>query len=490
MDLRASDFYTYYQPGKCDLRVYLRHRGLEEAPASPFEEVLLRLGERHEKAHLATFPEVVDLSSVPRQQRAELTLEAMARKAPVIYQGTFCATTRPSGEACDIVGDPDFLILAADGRYVVNDSKISRRITEDDHPEILRQLGLYGWLYSQTTGEPPAALQVHCGTGEIVEVEYDGGKTALADLGHIVEVRRSPSEPYSPVGWSKCGACGYNGICWTRAEKNRDVALVQGVDQGLAIGLRQIGVNTVSDLLAKFEAERLAEFPRPWGKKTQRVGKKAESIMLMAEAMASGKEILIASPALPSHANYVMFDLEGMPPHLDETGKIYLWGTQVFGQRPGEYVAAVADFGEDGDRRAWETFLKSAEQIFQAHGDIPFVHWATYEKTQVKEYIKRFGDRDGIAARVKDNLLDLLPITQKSLALPLPSYSLKVIEKYVGFERSQEEYGGDWSMAKYIEATETEDEQLRDEVMGQILTYNEEDLAATWAVLKWLKSKA
>ena len=36
-------------------------------------------------------------------------------------------------------------------------------------------------------------------------------------------------------------------------------------------------------------------------------------------------------------------------------------------------------------------------------------------------------------------------------------------------------------MAKYIEATETEDENLREEVMDQILTYNREDLEATWA---------
>jgi len=85
--------------------------------------------------------------------------------------------------------------------------------------------------------------------------------------------------------------------------------------------------------------------------------------------------------------------------------------------------------------------------------------------------------------------LDLLPITRKSVALPLPSYSLKVVERYVGFERTLEEFGGDWAMAKYIEATETEDEHLRTETMSAILTYNKEDLEATWTVLTWLKNK-
>ncbi|MCK5241980.1 ribonuclease H-like domain-containing protein, partial [bacterium] len=75
------------------------------------------------------------------------------------------------------------------------------------------------------------------------------------------------------------------------------------------------------------------------------------------------------------------------------------------------------------------------------------------------------------------------------LALPLPSYSLKVVEEYVGYKRTMTEYGGDWSIAKYIEAVETEDEKERDMVMDEILAYNREDLEATWKVFQWLQSK-
>jgi predicted RecB family nuclease len=71
--------------------------------------------------------------------------------------------------------------------------------------------------------------------------------------------------------------------------------------------------------------------------------------------------------------------------------------------------------------------------------------------------------------------------------LPLASYSLKVVEEYVGFQRTQDEYGGSWAMAQYIEATETEDEVTRNKLVDEILKYNEEDLAATWAVLCWLR---
>ena len=122
-------------------------------------------------------------------------------------------------------------------------------------------------------------------------------------------------------------------------------------------------------------------------------------------------------------------------------------------------------------------------------GDVPFVHWHHYEKTHIKAYIERYGDPQGIAGRVLNNLLDLLPIARDSILLPLSSYSLKVVEKYVGFKRTQTEYGGDWSMAKYIEATETQDEAARQQLMDKILLYNKEDLAATWAVFEWLRSQ-
>jgi len=221
----------------------------------------------------------------------------------------------------------------------------------------------------------------------------------------------------------------------------------------------------------------------------QRVGKKAQSIMRMARALNSGEEILIQTPTVHESPNYVMFDLEGLPPQLDEIDKTYLWGMQVFGDKPCDYVASTAGFGDDGDQQGWEHFLEEAKRIFEGYGDIPFVHWHHYERVRLDMYIERFGDPEGVAARVKENLLDLLPITQKSIALPLPSYSLKVVEQYIGFERTQDEYGGTWAMAKYIEATEMADEQQRAEVMDEILTYNKEDLKATWAVFQWLKSK-
>jgi predicted RecB family nuclease len=488
MRLTASDFASCHRPTRCDLRVFLRQQREEEAEPGPYDVVLRRLGLRHERDHLATLGTFVNVSATSLEEQVKKTADAIAEKVPVLYQPAFLATERICGTDVEIVGVPDYLILDGDG-YVIRDSKMARRIDEENHPEILLQVQLYGWLFERSCGTAPEGLQVHAGTGEIVTIPYDGGTAALRELERLLTIKQLTAEPYEPVGWTKCVGCGYTDRCWAQAEKNGDVALLYCVDQNLARTLHSQGVRTRKELLAKYDVTSLSELKRPYGDREQRVGKSAERILNFAAAMEKEQEIVLAAPAIPPHKNYVMFDLEGMPPHLDELDKIYLWGAQVFGENPSEFKVALSGFGTDGDREGWIGFLDKAKQIFETYGDIPWVHWAPYEETYLRRYIGRFGDVEGIASRVARNLLDLLTVTRESVVLPLPSFSLKVVEDYVGFERKEAEYGGAWAMATFIEATETSDEGKRKELMDKIVAYNEEDLEATWAVLQWLKTK-
>lgn len=488
MRLAASDYHSYFQPDTCEKRVYLRAKYAEEKPASPYAQVLMRLGNQFEKKHLATFQNVRDLSLLSHDDRVLHTKDAVDTRVPVIYQPTFSARANIDGQDVEVVGSPDFLILNEDS-YIIRDLKLARRITQDDHVEIFCQLELYGWLFEANFGRPPRKLEVFSGAAELIEINYDGGARALSELSRILRIRRLPEAPYSPVGWSKCSHCGFMDKCWKEALAARDVALVYGVDQSLALTLRGIGVETYDQLLENFNSVSLSDLKRPRGAKMQRVGKSASQILTMAESFKTGKEIHLAQPELPESDHYVMFDLEGIPPHMDELQKIYLWGVQVYGMTNGPFLPAVAGHGVEGDQSAWQTFLRNMETIFGQFGEIPIVHWHHYEKSNVERYIERFGDPDGTGDRVLENMVDVLPLVKSSIALPLPGYSLKLVEKHVGFKRTQDEYGGDWAIAKYIEAIETNDAQLRSKIMDEILTYNREDLEATWAVFDWFRKK-
>ncbi len=484
MHFRASNPYDYYRPKPCARRVALRHRGVKESPRTEFDDLLARLGASHETAHLDSLSGVKKLEGLDPESQERETLAAIRAGVPAIYQARFRVSLDLDGESSDLVGLPDFLIRDGDG-YIIRDSKLARSV-EGRHPEIALQLQLYGWLYEQVVGKPPVGLQVHSGSGDLIDVPYDGGKAALEFLRKLRRMRLTPEDTYEPVGWSKCNGCGYFDLCWKGAEQADDIALLPAVSQDRAIELRGHGISTIQQVPAAIEDPALhGVFYQ--GKKKPRLRDFAVTLLRSAEAHVSGKHIVISPPELPAARNFVMLDLEGMPPYQDDLEKVYLWGMKVYGENPSGHLLAQAGFGAEGDREGWFAFLRLASSLLAEHGDLPFIHWGSYERTKLQMYIDRFGDPDGTAVRILDLLVDLLAVVRRSLVFPRPSLSLKVIEKYVGFERKLPESNGAWAMCRYIEATETSDAAGRKEIMSQILAYNEEDLDATWAVLDWVR---
>jgi len=479
-----SALYNLLKPSRCDLRVWLASHGFEEDPPDAFREVLFDLGHAHEARHLGRFPRAVDVAELPGEERESATLELLRERRRVIYQGVLRARTTLAGREVEVVGHPDFMLPARE-QWAIRDSKLNRSVSD----YIGFQLHTYGWLYEQTMGAPPVALQVHSGSDEIIDVPYEREtvEETLRLLERMIELRLTDERPDVHVSNPRCSGCGFRRHCWPQAIERQEVGLLPLVDRGTVEELHARGTGTIPELLADFDIASLGGLERPWRGRMKPVGEDyAERILAGARAFETGRPIVLAEPGLPDAKSWVMFDLEGMPPRLDELEKIYIWGLQVFGENAGPFRPAVAGFGPRGDRGGWFAFLDECRAIFDEYGDIPFVHWATYEQVKLDLYITRYGDPDGIAARVKANLLDLLPITRASVAVPVSSYSLKDVETVAGYERRLEEYGGSWSMAKYIEATECNDAVERERLMAEILAYNREDLEATWAVMEWV----
>lgn len=490
MRFSTKNIHDFYKPSVCTARVYLVHQGIPKTESGAFDEVIKMLGERKEKAYLQKFPEAIDLADNSIEDRLLATRAQIEAKAPCLYQPFLAySDSFPMGDRLvdiEFTGIPDF-ILFENGGYIIRDVKLASRITEKDHPEIILQLQYYGWLFEKQYGIRPVKLEVFSGANELVEIHALAEEQLFVELGTILHYQLMESQPYSPVGSSKCGDCGYNERCWEEAKDNNDPAILVGVDQGLALSLKNMELD-VAGLLKAFNEQTLSEFKRESGGKAKKVGIAAKKILLAAQAHLSGNDIWFDSPDLPQADNYVMFDLEGLPPYIDGVDKVYLWGMQVYGTRSTDYIYSLSDKGDDGDHQGWLEFLRLANEIMQAYPGIKFIHYADYERAKIQLYIKRFGDPDGIAEKVAQSLFDISNTAKKSVIFPLPNYKLKVVEKYVGFKRTQTEYGGDWSIAKYIEAVEMANENEKMACLKDVLIYNQEDLAATWAVFDWLRA--
>ena len=494
--LSATGFSALYRPSRCGKRVFLLAHEKPQGEPTELDLLLKELGERHEKEHLATFANVRDVSDGSLADRAQRTRQAVESRFPVIYQGVLRAVLPggppdPSPAPQDVVtGIPDFMIQEGSS-YRIRDCKLSRSAEESAHPEIRRQLRTYGWLFERTFNREPAALEAYLGDGTLSAVPYAGAASAEKDLAALRDLSLLEREPWEPVGWSKCNACPFRERCWSQAAESHDVSLVYGVDQGTARALKDKGIPTYDDLLAGMDAEQLAGLTRKRGSTDQKVGAAAARIMAQARALATGRVIRLGTLSIPP-GPVMMLDLEGMPPHNDALEMVYLWGMQMYGDGGpvAPYSPVVAGFGPGADREAWEQFLADAAGVFRRHGAVPFIHWAEYERTKIRSYIQRYGDRDGIASRVLDGCFDLLRAVRDSLALPVPSYGLKVIERLCGYKRGMEDFGGDWSIARYLRASQSPDEAERARIIADIARYNQEDLQAMAAVLRWARGLA
>jgi predicted RecB family nuclease len=511
--LSPSSISRLYEPTECARRTWLRDVAkLDPSPEGDFEKFNKEQGIRHEARVVERLKakgfSLVDIDGFDNKNAYDDTLAAVQAGGSVVYQGMLEATTEIDGQEVRIFGYPDFLIPDGDG-WIVADAKLTRSVHKSDGKErgdkqaIFLQLRLYGWLFEQSFPGVPCSLRVYNGAGGEEAVESDGGASALLELGRVVEIRSLTEEPAELVGWSKCGPCGYKEHCWPIAEQQKALGLVVDIDKKLAPKLEAEGITSYPEVAERLDAVELAKLKSQKGDNiagSRRILENIEALMKdepVRRLDDDGNPVAI-DPRVTESDTYVMFDLEGLPPELDEDKQVYLWGMQVFhasGEK-GEFIDCLAEFGEDGDKRGWEEFLRQARALIDEHGDIHFVHWAHYEKTMIKAYIERYGDDDqGTAAKVLKLLLDLLPITRDSVALPLPSYSLKVVEqsdavfKATGFKRTAEDVAkGDESIVAYMEAVETDDMSRREEIVDAICAYNQEDLEATWAVQKWLRS--
>lgn len=488
MRIPIQVIYNLFAPSYCEKRLYFAYNNVKALEPGPFEQLIYKLGLRHEENYLNSIGEYIDVSTVRIEERIAATKKYTNDKVPVIYQGVLCEDLMVNNKPITLIGIPDFLIYE-EGGYQIRDCKLARHVDDKKHQEIIAQIKVYGLLLEKLTGQKVDKMEAVLGDNSLLDVTKMEAVQPGEILTKVVSIAEEKKAPYSPVGWSKCMGCGYKNICWDMAVKNSDVALVYGVDQGLARFFWENGITKIGQLLDNYDEASLARVNRPWGEGVQKVGKKATKILMQAQAMKEKRNILIKKVNLPSYDNYVMFDLEGVPPYIDDLEKIYLWGIQVFGEKRTPYLPALAPIEEEGDYKGWENFLKNSRKIFKAYGDIPFIHWAPYEKIKIKLYLQRYGDSGGIAERVLKNLVDLCALVKKSLILAEPSYSLKVVEKVAGFKRTQEEYGGNWAIAKYIEAVETDNKEIRRSIIEKILKYNQEDLVATWEVFKWLKKE-
>lgn len=489
MRLSAADLYTYFKPSRCQRRVHLIHHPPEQSAeaASAFYAHAQEADYHVERYYYKRMDAPLDLSALPPKERKKATLEAILNQVPVIYKPLLENTWQRKGKRVTLEATPDFLILGENG-YRIRHCRMAKKINRENHPDIFWIAQYHAWVYARVFGESPAGIEVGNSTGDLITIPFPDKKQIPEMLGHLLSLRQAEELPYHPVSWTKCQSCDFRTYCWEVARQRQDIALIPTLESALILSLRDSGIVTVDDLLKRHTPDTLARFEWKEGHSPRPIGAdKARNMLYMAESLTTHKPILTKMPDLPQTKHWIMFDVEGVPARPGQPEKVYLWGMYLMGEESRNLQQISTALNRQADRANWFDFLNQAQAIFDAYGDVPFVHWGSFEPYCIKLYSQRFGDRRGTAKRIQANLLDFFNVLKQSVIVPLPSYSLKVIEKYVGFERPDQDTGGYWSVVNYLKSVSTKNPQRRDQILDQLLAYNCSDLQAMWHVMAWFQ---
>lgn len=465
--LTATDYYKYLQ---CP------HWPYYDRWATPEEEKLKRELTKNELARLedglAHEAQVVkglfkgqEVLKAKQDKDAEraaaATLELMRSGAELIYQGTLV-----SG---DWVGRPD-LLRRVNGHsslgewfYEPLDVKSSSQVQKYQ----VFQLMFYAVLLERVQGQFPARGYILNKEGLEQEVELGEYVAEFEKLTEDLE-RVVAGEKPDPVYRKSCVDTGpWGECCFKDAYAKQDIALLFNVDARKLKALRELRIRTLEDA-AGMDVTDLDGRAKGLRAHSLEVAK-LQAQSLLRQQVIVRKPVTLGTPPLEIH-----FDIESDPPNDTD----YLLGCLVRTPDEETYKPFVArKLADEG--KMWREFLDWVDGL-----PLPYhvIHYASYEHVRLDILERRYGGSAGLE-RFRANMVDLKDLVVHSVVFPEYFYGLKYLAKFLGYAWRGQVKGGGQSVDVFEEFIKTGDDNLLD----QILIYNEDDVRATAVLADWCR---
>ncbi|WP_406688321.1 TM0106 family RecB-like putative nuclease [Saccharopolyspora sp. ID03-671] len=329
---------------------------------------------------------------------------------------------------------------------------------------------------------------------------WPGGRTALAEydarFGDRLDVARAAANGDEPLAQpsriTECRGCPWWPTCEAQLRERRDVSLVvRGED---ATALRDQGITTVDELAATplADAEQL-----------QLTGVRDADAILLAKAWLREMPLVRRVRDLDVPRGDVEVDVD-MESYADAGA--YMWGCWLSGTDIGEeqgYRAFVTwePLPTDDEARSfaefWSWFTGVRRQAFER--GLSFRAYCYNELAENRWMLasaERFAGKPGVppVSEVKEFIasaewVDLFAVVRDQFLCP-NGKGLKVIAPSAGFGWRDPEAGGENSMRWYRDAVALDGGERDLTQRERLLTYNEDDVRATYTIRTWMTSEA
>jgi uncharacterized protein len=323
-------------------------------------------------------------------------------------------------------------------------------------------------------------------------------------LEEFIQTLAAPQAPEVFISRQRCSLCRWFSHCYGVAKSQQHLSLLPGVTPNRYQELQALNLVTVESLanINPAQLETLSGFERG----------AAQQLVLQAQSVVENRPILIAPstqhPApsrgqgeefsattflplatrqygrtalrpypLATHSAPVelYFDIEAQP----ELNLDYMLGVLVVDRhaQTQTFHSLLAEKPED-EALIWQQFLEVVGQYPQA----PIFHFFSYEVDTVKRLAQLYQTPKERIRPVLERFVDVYEQVTQTVTLPVESYALKAIARWLGFEWRDSQANGSQCIYWYDQWLSTGDRTFLDAIQR----YNEDDCRATRHVKDWL----
>jgi predicted RecB family nuclease len=469
--LLTAELLLNYQ--RCSRRAFLDSHGEASARDQP-SDYLQKLFQDSIENHRAILGE--DRYDQPRypyhdwSAGAAATRALMAQGAARIYQGVLLAEV----DGVTLVSKPDLLIkqpgesVFGDWMYAPTEIKLSKRskaeyqIIAAFHVKLLAAMqGSWceqSWLLLKEKGAYAVDL-------------WDLIPRMEEILADCIATLQSDQAPEVFIARNRCSLCHWYSHCYEIATADRHLSLLPGITAPRYAELQILGVTTV-EALAETAPSDLEMLPG-FGLETARKVVRQAQVTLADRALPT--EAYCRRRPLPSAPVELYFDIESEP----SLNLIYLHGVLVVDHAQGTqtFHSLLAPTPEQ-EGQVWQQFL----DLVWAYPDAPIFHFCPYETQTVGKLAHQYNLPEHLLPPLLARFFDIHDYITQIAILPVESYALKHIARWMGFDWRDASANGAQSIFWYAQWLATGDRAFLD----SIAVYNEDDCRATFHIKVWL----
>ncbi len=483
--LLTAELLLQYQ--RCKRRAFLDTHGDLSQRDSP-SDLLLKLQQdkfTHRETVLAEHTyQQPDYPKGNWDAGAKATLELMQQGAECIHKGVLLATY---SEELTLLSRPDLLIKQpgqsrfGDWVYVTAQIELGKR------PKLEYQIvaTFHAQALATVQEAQPETAWLLLRRKEAYAVHLAKWMPQMQrTVKDWIQTLESPQAPEVFISRQRCSLCRWFTQCYAIAKSEQHLSLLPGVTPSRYIQLQALNFVSVESLAkaSPSELEILEGFD----------SKSAQQLVLQAQSLVEnrpiflpfeedkgtrrqkdkGKDLFLSSSTVGVE---LYFDIEAEPDlNLD-----YMLGVLVVDRQAETetFYSLLAERPQD-EELIWQQFLELVWQYPQA----PIFHFCSYEVDTVKRLAKLYHTPRERVQPIIERFVDVYEQVTQRVALPVESYALKSIARWLDFEWHDPQANGSQCICWYDQWLETGDRTFLDFIQR----YNEDDCQATRHVKDWL----